>query len=103
MEKSDIKIEIILDNTTRSKQVQKLYDEFGKDRVSIKYFSKSKLHAKILIFDDKVLWIGSSNFSNNTIKNNVETVLITDNQEYLKHSLKDLKRISNVSSIVLKK
>lgn len=91
----DLKLFLYLDSTENSspkKPAQKLLDAFGSDRVDIR-LSNGKAHTKIIIFDETVLWIGSSNLSDSGLYSNVETVAIIQDDTIVKKALEDQKRL----------
>ncbi len=54
----------------------------------VKIWSNSNLHSKLIILDDKFCLIGSSNFTFHGLEKRIETMLITDEKEVVKESLK---------------
>ena len=74
---NEIKLLIELNAITRPNELRKLID---KDEIKVKYFT-SGFHAKIYVFDKKVVLLGSANLTRNGLAKNREAVIKLDREE----------------------
>lgn len=75
----------------RNIEVCRLSGNFSKNG---KYVGK--MHSKIALIDGKFLVIGSANWSKSAFENNYETLLITQNGDFIQKSQKELERMWNI-------
>lgn len=55
-----------------------------------------KMHSKMVVIDDNFLILGSANWSKSAFENNYETLLITENKDFIAKSQKELNRMWNI-------
>ena len=84
-----IKIKMILANPKIVKWNQKIIDEFKGDKnISIYIPKKFYIHAKVFVVDNKAVYIGSINFTSNSMDNNREAWIIFNNEDSWKKIIK---------------
>ncbi|MDD2487557.1 MAG: phospholipase D-like domain-containing protein [Candidatus Gracilibacteria bacterium] len=77
-----IKISMILADPKKVSSNQNIIDDFKKtDNVSIYIPKKSYVHAKVFIIDNETIYIGSINFTSNSMDNNREVGFIFNDKE----------------------
>jgi len=86
--KNEIKITIILDKSKIEKK-DKIYKYLKNNGIIVKVVDK-KMHMKIAIFDEKILVLGSSNWTKDSFKDNYELVLFTSNKKIINKALSAL-------------
>jgi len=86
--KNEIKITIILDKSKIEKK-DKIYKYLKNNGIIVKVVDK-KMHMKIAIFDEKILVLGSSNWTKDSFKDNYELVLFTSNKKIINKVLSAL-------------
>jgi len=66
----------------------------GKYDKNIKFYkTKNKLHTKLVIFDEKVIFFGSANWKKNSFSKNYEVINITDEKNKVKKFNKFFKQL----------
>jgi len=80
-----IKITIVLDKSKISKN-DKIYEYFKNNGINVKIANK-KLHTKIAIFDEKIAFLGSINWTKESFKDNYEVVLFTKDKKIINKML----------------
>ncbi len=74
-----IKIFIVITDPKKISQNSKIIEEFQQNHISIFAPKKPVMHAKVLIIDTKIAYIGSINFTTNSIERNREIWILTKN------------------------
>lgn len=71
-------------------EYKRMYDyEYVNNNISITYFLKNKnhtnyLHAKFYVLDEKIVYLGSLNFTNNGINHSIETTIRIEDADLAK-------------------
>ncbi len=76
-------VKIIIADPNSVEDNARVIDELKKYGIDIKYVSSPFIHAKAIIVDEKYAFIGSENLSSNSLDNNREVGIITDNKEVI--------------------
>ena len=84
--KEKINITVIFDKS-KVKKDDKIYNMLKKNGIKT-IIADKKLHTKIAIFDDKVLVLGSTNWTKDSFKENYEVILFTRDNKIIEKSKK---------------
>lgn len=79
--KKGLKVEVILDKE-KIKEDDDIYKYFKNNGVNV-IIPKKKLHTKIALFDNKILLIGSLNWTKESFEENYEILLILDDKKII--------------------
>ncbi len=82
--KQGLKIKVYLDKE-KVKKDDEIYKYLKKYNIKI-YLSKEKLHTKLAIFDDKILMMGSTNWTKKSFLQNNEVVLFLRNKTFIEQT-----------------
>ncbi|MEF3244543.1 MAG: hypothetical protein K6343_00955 [Caldisericaceae bacterium] len=77
-------VKIIIADPNSIEDNARVIDDLKRYGIDIKYVSNPFIHAKVIVVDEKYAFIGSENFSSNSLDNNREVGIITDNKEVIK-------------------
>lgn len=86
--KKNIKITVILDKSKVQKD-DEVYKILKKNHINV-YIPSKKLHTKLALFDEKILLLGSSNWTKKSFEDNYEVVLVSKNKKIIKKTKKFL-------------
>jgi phosphatidylserine/phosphatidylglycerophosphate/cardiolipin synthase-like enzyme len=79
--KKGVKVDVILDKE-KIKEDDDIYKYFKNNGVNV-IIPKKKLHTKIALFDNKILLIGSLNWTKESFEENYEILLILDDKKII--------------------
>lgn len=86
-----VKVNVFLDSQKVTKN-SKIYKKLMKNKIDVKLISKYKLHTKLIIFDRKVLFFGSANFTKESFRKQYEIVTFSNNNNFIEKILFYLKK-----------
>jgi len=75
-----VKINIIVPESKKIESNSEIINKLCSSGALISYLKKPYQHAKVLIIDDKIMYVGSINFSRQSMEENREVGIITINK-----------------------
>lgn len=84
--KKGLKIKVYLDAKKVAKN-SKIYKKFIKNKIDVILISKYKLHTKLILFDRKIIFFGSTNFTKDSFLKQYEIVSFSENKKIIKKTI----------------
>ena len=93
--KRGLKVTVFLDKS-KVKKDDRIYKYLMKNGVKVVVANK-KLHTKIAIFDEKIIVLGSTNWTKDSFSGNYEVILFSNDKEIISKSLKFLNKLGKTN------
>lgn len=84
--KKGVNIKVFLD-AKKVASDSKIYKRFIKNNINVILISKYKLHTKLILFDRKTIFFGSTNFTKKSFTQQYEIVYLTKNKETIEKTI----------------